>query len=285
MNTYKDFVENYAMLMKEGKSIPYGSISPLNKTETSDASPKVLIFSPHPDDESIIAALPLRLRHEMNLCVINVPVTYGSNKERLKERQQELMHACNYLGFSILQIQEDGLQNVKKSVKLEQPTVWNSIVKKTASIINDKQPHIIFTPHDKEFNATHAGTHELVIDSLSKQMVDFNCYVIEWEYWTPLEHPNLLLEVSREQMVALITAMSFHVGEVKRNPQHVNLPAWMQDNVRRGSELIGAQGGKAPDFEFASIYQIRKWEKGNLFDVEENRFISSKDRISDMFPK
>jgi len=64
-------------------------------------------------------------------------------------------------------------------------------------------------------------------------------------------------------MVAdLVAAISFHVKEVERNPYHLTLPAWMQDNVRRGGELVGGQGGAVPDFTFAVLYRLRRWGKG-----------------------
>ena len=60
----------------------------------------------------------------------------------------------------------------------------------------------------------------------------------------------------------MMTALSFHVGEVQRNPYHLLVPAWMQDNVRRGGELVGGQGGAAPDFSFATLYRVRRWDSG-----------------------
>ncbi len=68
-------------------------------------------------------------------------------------------------------------------------------------------------------------------------------------------------------MADLVTALSFHVGEVRRNPYHLLLPAWMQDNVRRGGELVGGQGGAAPDFVFATLYRLRKWSGGKFTKV------------------
>jgi hypothetical protein len=38
----------------------------------------------------------------------------------------------------------------------------------------------------------------------------------------------------------------------------------MQDNVRRGGELVGGQGGAAPDFAFATLYRLRTWANGGL---------------------
>ena len=67
----------------------------------------------------------------------------------------------------------------------------------------------------------------------------------------------------------MMTALSYHVGEVRRNPYHVLVPAWMQDNVRRGSELVGGQGGAAPDFAFCTLYRLRKWSDGRLQSFHE----------------
>jgi hypothetical protein len=41
----------------------------------------------------------------------------------------------------------------------------------------------------------------------------------------------------------------------------------MMDNVRRGAELVGRQGGAAPDFTFATIYRLRQWTRGRLTNV------------------
>ena len=56
--------------------------------------------------------------------------------------------------------------------------------------------------------------------------------------------------------------ITHHEGELKRNAFHLGLPAWMQDNVRLGAELVGGQGGDAPDFDFATLYRVRRWQDG-----------------------
>jgi len=74
--------------------------------------------------------------------------------------------------------------------------------------------------------------------------------------------------------------LSFHVGEVERNPYHLRLPAWLQDNVRRGAELVGGQGGTAPDFKFATLYRLRQWKNGKIEDVyPDGKQISAADNI------
>jgi len=250
----------------------------------SDESRKVMLFSPHPDDESIMGALALRLLREMHMNVVNVPVTYGGNIQRRKQRLEELKGACRYLGFEILDVQEDGLSHISEKGKKEHPDNWNSSVEKMANIIGRERPCMIFIPHRQDFNTTHVGTNELVLNSLFLQEGDFRCYVVEWEYWGPIEQPNLLLEVSRDYLAELITALSFHVGEVKRNPQHINLPAWMHDNVRRGSELVGGQGCAVPDFEYATVYRILTWQNRRITSpLKKGQFLSSKDELSELF--
>src|SRR5688572_2179539 len=103
MNPYSQFVENFARLKQEGKKIPLGKIEPAKHPVLPSAAPKVLIFAPHPDDECIIGALPLRLLRAAGMQVINIAVTHGSKKERQEARWKELEAACGYLGFSLVQ--------------------------------------------------------------------------------------------------------------------------------------------------------------------------------------
>ena len=124
------------------------------------------------------------------------------------------------------------------------------------------EPRIIFLPHDNDWNSTHIGTHFLVMDALRQMPGSFKCYLVETEFWGQMTDPNLMVQISAEDLTDLVTATTFHVGEVKRNPYHLLLPAWMMDNVRRGSELVGGQGGVAPDFTFATLYRLRRWTWG-----------------------
>ena len=78
----------------------------------------------------------------------------------------------------------------------------------------------------------------------------------------PYVSPNLMVESPVQDVAALVAALTFHAGEVQRNPYHLSLPAWMQDNVRRGAELVGGQGGAAPSFAFATLYRWRTFGRG-----------------------
>jgi hypothetical protein len=71
---------------------------------------------------------------------------------------------------------------------------------------------------------------------------------------------------------------------VERNPYHLLLPAWMMDNVRRGGEVAGGQGGAAPDFAFAALYRIRKWKGGeSVRFFEGGKKVPCSKNISELF--
>jgi hypothetical protein len=58
----------------------------------------------------------------------------------------------------------------------------------------------------------------------------------------------------------------------------------MMDNVRRGAELVGGQGGAAPRFAFATLYRLRHWANGQFEEaLERGRALSSQDNLSELF--
>ncbi|MGN6387657.1 MAG: PIG-L family deacetylase, partial [Verrucomicrobiota bacterium] len=99
------------------------------------------------------------------------------------------------------------------------------------------------------------------------QIPSADVITIETEFWGQNNQPNLMVESTIEEVADLVAGTSFHVGEVTRNPFHLFLPAWMQDNVRRGSELVGGQGEAAPTWTFATVYQMRAWRNGAFHEI------------------
>lgn len=249
MNPYLDYVRRIQENVASAEEL---RVDP-SPREPVSADSRVLLFSPHPDDECITGLLPLRLMRELGKEITNVAVTYGSNEERRSGRRRELSDACSYLGWKRADCDKPGL------VALEREDV--------ARILLESQPDIIFFPHEADWNSRHISTHRLLVDALGSLPSDFSCTVVETEFWGAMDDPNLMVEGSPEQVADLVAATSLHVGEVARNPYHLLLPAWMQDNVRRGGELVGGQGGAVPDFSFATLYRLRRWEEGGLVDV------------------
>jgi LmbE family N-acetylglucosaminyl deacetylase len=269
MNPYAHLVSEYARLVQEGKTYPLGKFQPAPRPEIPTNAPKALFFAPHPDDECIVGGIALRIMREARMNLMDVAVTQGSKKERQAERLTELEAACRYLGYGLIKTSPSGLERINPKTRQEDPTFWAGCVKVIANILTTNQPKVILFPHEKDWNSTHIGTHFLVMDALKQMPPGFETYIIETEFWGQMAAPNLMVEISAEDLADMITATTFHVGEVTRNPFHLLLPAWMQDNVRRGAELVGGQGGKAPDFAFAALYRLSKWSGGKVNNVFE----------------
>jgi LmbE family N-acetylglucosaminyl deacetylase len=267
MNQYQQLVCDIARLIQKAKDYPLAAFPPLPRPAIANDAPNVLIFSPHPDDEVIIGGLALRLLREAQCRVINVAVTQGSNKARQPERFNELANCCKCIGFDLVQTSPTGLEKINPKSRAADPAGWAASVKLISGILEAHQPRAILFPHDLDWNSTHVGTHFLVADALKTMPRSFSCHTIETEFWGQMANPNLMVELTAQHLGDLMTALTFHVGEVKRNPYHLSLPAWMTDNVRRGSELVGGQGGAAPEYPFATLYRLRRWHGGGFEDL------------------
>jgi LmbE family N-acetylglucosaminyl deacetylase len=264
MNPYHRYVSELARGIQDGRHFPLGGFPVPPRPNLAADAPRALIFSPHPDDECIIGGLALRLMREAGMRVVNVAVTQGSNKARQAGRLDELKAACGYLGFDLIQTAPRGLEHINIKTRTEDSARWQSSVEVVAAIIAEQRPEVVFFPHDSDWNSTHVGTHYLVVDALARQAADFTCYAVETEFWGAMATPNLMVESSVEDLAEMMTALSFHVGEVQRNPYHLLVPPWMQDNVRRGGELVGGQGQAAPDFVFCTLYRLCRWSNAQL---------------------
>jgi LmbE family N-acetylglucosaminyl deacetylase len=269
MNPYQHLVSEIARLAREARDYPLGGLPVPPRTHLPPHAPRVLIFSPHPDDECIIGGLALRLLREAGMRVINVAVTQGSRADRQAARWDELQAACDYLGFDLIATAPRGLEKINVKTRTADAAHWQHAVDTIAAILADQQPAVVFFPHDTDWNSTHVGTHHLLLDALGRQPAGFSTVAIETEFWGAMASPNLMVESSVDDVAHMITALSFHVGEVQRNPYHLLVPPWMQDNVRRGTELVGGQGGVAPDFTFCTLYRLRRWRDGGLQPVYE----------------
>jgi LmbE family N-acetylglucosaminyl deacetylase len=284
MNPYQSYVRELARMVREGHRLPLGGFPTPTRRPVAKDAPRVLIFSPHPDDEVIVGGLALRLLRELRWNVVNVAVTQGSKKERQLERWSELQKCCDYIGFELLSTAPGGLEGINLNSRGCQPNQWAESVQRIQEILGEAAPRVIFFPHDNDWNVTHIGTHHLVVDALKAMGPSFECFAIETEFWGAMATPNLMVELGEEELAELITALSFHAGEVRRNPYHLLLPAWMMDNVRRGGELVGGQGEAAPEFPFGTLYRLRRWTEGGLVDVlPRGRFLAKTDDVAGLF--
>ena len=261
-HSYNHFVDELVRLLDETGGEPLGGLPPAPAPRLPDNAPRALVFAPHPDDECIIGALPLRLRRELSFRVTAVAVTQGSRIDRQSERLEEMRGACHFLGFELIPARLNGLTGITPRTREQHPDAWEDAVTALAQVISYHRAAVIFLPHAQDLNSTHLGTHQLVVDAMASLGPRFRCKVVETEYWHPMTDPNLMIGSSAGDVADLVAAVSFHRGEVARSPYHLSLPIWMADNVRRGGERVGGQGGFAPGFRFATLYRLRSWANG-----------------------
>jgi len=220
-----------------------------------DARPgHCLIFAPHPDDECIVGALPLRLQQEAGWRVSNVAVTLGSNAERREARWAELVDACGVLGFGCIRVGQDGLSDVRAdAVQPEQ-------VDALAAILAEHRPALVLAPHALDDNPSHRGVYQLVVEAIASAKLD--TVLALTEFWSTQAQPNALVETNIADTARLIAALERHTGEIERNPYHLRLPAFLADAVRRGGELVLGAGEAPPDFAFATLYRLVGYRAG-----------------------
>ena len=208
-----------------------------------DMTKIALILAPHPDDESIIGLLPLRLREECGFQVWVVPVTLGRREDRRAARAAELRAACRALGFRL---------RIPVAI-----AAGIASMKELIDVLDDLRPSVVFLPHAKDGHATHRASHRMGVAAMDVARQK-SFHVVETEYWHPLERPNLMVAASAAQLKTLRRALACHEGEVARNDYAARLPAWMSDNVRRGAELVGGAGAAAPKIAHATLYRARR---------------------------
>ena len=226
----------------------------------------IMILSPHPDDECIIGSLPLRMMLENNAHIINVAVTLGSKKDRQKPRLKELQNACEVLEMDLDVLSED----------------WTKKSRELKALIQKYQPQLILAPHLKDHHPSHIKTGKLLQKVLKGSKIKT---LVAWtEFWGAMEKPNCLIEVPAEILELQMKALMKHEGEVKRNPYHLRLPAWMMDNVRRGGEIINNVGGEVPTMAFGVIYHLQLFKNEKYKDVElPTPFLSSLADLGQIF--
>ena len=264
MTPYHQLVADYVRLLEAGRFLPLGTFPPAPRGPVATEAAKALFFAPHPDDECISGGIALRLRREAGMRVVNVAVTLGSKRERQGPRLEELRRACDYIGFDLVTAAPSGLERINPKSREQDPAHWSQCVEIIRGILEQHRPRVVVCPHDRDWSSTHIGVHCLVLDALRAMPSAFECHLVESEFWGAMTDPNLMVEISADDLADMIAATTFHVGEVQRNPYHLLLPAWMMDNVRRGGEVVGGQGGAAPDYAFAALYRLRRWSQGTL---------------------
>ncbi len=243
--TYADYVaEIEALYLSQGGAVP--APVPELTAALPFAPRRILIASPHPDDECLMAGAALRLREEAKAEVGVLPFSYGSNLSRREPRRRELFEALQVLGFELYDFREEGSLDELKEVEI-------------GEALARTQPDLVIAPHREDAHPTHIRCSDALGRALRRHVNQRGAPVLllESEYWHPLRDPNLKVVLSSATVARMGEALLRHAGEVARNPYHLTLPAWLMDQERRGSEILQGMGTQlAGRVVFSQLYRM-----------------------------
>ncbi len=282
-DTYRSYIDDFASLITQALPVPDGGArAHKGQPERLKDNKCALILSPHPDDECLTGGLPLRLKREAAWQVINVAVTLGSKPERKKARYAELSCACGILGFEVVESVLDSFAFVPAEARVANIAAWRAMVERVTELIKVYEPELLVIPHAHDLHPAHMGTHDLGMEALGSMPANFTCHIALTEYWHPQEEPNCMVGLGVEDAATLLKALCCHEGENERNAFHKRFPAYLIDNVRRGSERVGGVGSSGAAMEFAMLYRIGLWQAGKLVPNAAARTVGPQSPITDI---
>jgi LmbE family N-acetylglucosaminyl deacetylase len=175
---------------------------------------KLLIFSPHPDDESIGCAGTIARAKSEDIKIYIIWITSGdkgSNEKKFnpnkvaKLREAEAKKVAKFLkvdGIKFLRYKDSSLAMLDSSVTQE-----------LQELIKEINPTTVLCSHDDPFNPDHIATKNIVTESAMKSGVKYNLFA-EYEVWNSIPDANLFIDISRYIKIKK-EAISFYKTQLK----------------------------------------------------------------------
>ncbi|MCP4682525.1 MAG: glycosyltransferase [Desulfobacterales bacterium] len=194
-------------MQTEEKLIPY---------KTSNLTGKrVLVFAPHPDDETIGCGGALTLHSEAGDPVKIVFLTDGARGDAAGSmdseayvalRQKEAMDACACLGVTDLEFCSYMDRELAGS---------RGALRRVMDFIEDFQPELIYAPSALEIHPDHRATAFLVFDALRSCGLDLDTAF--YEVGQPLSSVNILIDIT-PVLDRKLQAISVYESQLREKP-------------------------------------------------------------------
>lgn len=143
--------------IKFAAAMPQAAIYFLNDISAPNASDRILVFSPHPDDETIGAGGYIAEAENAKAMVKIVLVTDGNKRHLEAERYSEFKKATAILGVT-----EDNLEFWGYPDGRLPEQSQTEVKSRIAKDIADFQPNVIVYPYVNDLHADHAATGKWV---------------------------------------------------------------------------------------------------------------------------
>jgi LmbE family N-acetylglucosaminyl deacetylase len=143
---------------------------------------KIMVFAPHPDDESIGCggSIAKQAKDGSDITV----VFFTSGKEG---RETEAKETAKILGVSrveFLRFKDGFLSYSQESVE------------KVARISEEVKPELIYVPHELDGDLDHQNAFKIVSEVLKKFYHSTKPTVLCYEVWTPIQAPNYYEDIT-----------------------------------------------------------------------------------------
>jgi LmbE family N-acetylglucosaminyl deacetylase len=153
---------------------------------------RVLVISPHPDDEAIGCGGTLR-KHivdgdHVRVCFLTSGEHggRGANEEETRcKREREARISAVILGFHEIEFWGEKDRALRADCRL---------IERLTSLIRDYRPNLIYVPNDLESHPDHRAAARLV--RAARRRVDIDLVVLMFEIWTPLTTIDEIVDIS-----------------------------------------------------------------------------------------
>ena len=215
---------------------------------------KVLVVSPHPDDETLGAAGTLiKMKKTGNeifwLNITDMTSKDGFSEDRIQQRQEQIKNVTDHIGFDAFynfQLCPTKLSELSESILIEKIKVVFDLVK----------PQWIILPGKYDAHSDHRVVYDCCMACTKSFRAPYIRRVTTMEVLSETEFgfqeetfkPNLFIDIS-EELDDKLTAVKFYNTEIEAPP--------FPRSIERIKALASYRGGQA-SCRYAEAFQIIK---------------------------
>lgn len=212
---------------------------------------KLLLISPHPDDETLGCGGLIRKVKKAGGQVFVQIMTYGDEAQyggfsEKSVREQELSEVMNYLEVDDYEVFFPGEDYHLKLDSLPEKELLDMMEKNARLNLNQLKPTMVGIPAENSYNVDHRVTYQAAFTALRPRPHHLKSYtpiVFTYDnlaFWSHKSfEANWFLNIDSE-IDEKLHALSLYATQMREDPHERSL-----DNIRRYHEVLGrAQGVK-----------------------------------------
>lgn len=219
---------------------------------------KVIVVSPHPDDETLGCGGTL-LKHKANndqiywLIMTNIFESQNFDTKKVKERQLEIAAVSNAYGF------DEVFKLDYPTIKLDTVPLFQ-LVESISNVFTKIKPDIVFLPNGSDVHSDHKITFDVVISSTKNFRVPFVKKLLMYEVVSETEFsvslqkniftPNSFSDIT-EYLEKKIKIMEIYKSEMGKHP----FPR-SKENIKALATFRGATAGTCSAEGFMLLKEI-----------------------------